>query len=162
MDADSEAVIVLLAVVDVIRLRDVDKSSVPLPPSPSRSPDVCLVCLVLVLLAVTATEVAVLAMLPCFETAGDVRGLLDEMLATVVLSLVSADVLSIVWVFSVVLGILIDTVLATSRVRSAVIPLMDILVDADPVKVVALLTAVDEYSQHSNHNHSNQKSIRHN
>ena len=74
----------------------------------------------MVLLAVTATEVAVLAMLPRFEMAGNVRGLLDEMLATVVLSLVSADVLSIAGVFSVVLGILIDTVLATSRVRSVV------------------------------------------
>ena len=75
VDTDSEVVVAFITVVDVMRLRDVDKSSVP-PPSPSWSRDVCPVCLVLVLMSVTATVVAVLAMLPFFETAIDVLSLI--------------------------------------------------------------------------------------
>ena len=132
MDADAA----LLAVVDVIPLRDVDKSSAP-PPSPSWSRDVCLVCLVLVFFSVTATEVAVLTMLPPFETACDVRVLLDDTVATTVVSVVddarsiaALVVVVVVVVFVVVvvvaaaaaavLEIFVNTVLITPRVRSAV------------------------------------------
>ena len=122
LDADSVVVVAPVTVVDVMRLRDVDKLSVP-PPSPSWSRDVCPVCLVLVLLSVTATEVVVLLLtiLPSFETAGDVRVLLDEAVATPVVSVV-LDAFSIAAAVVAVLEILVNAVLATSRVRLTVVP----------------------------------------
>ena len=77
VDADPPMVVALIAIVDVIRLRDVDKPSVP-PPSPCWSRDVCLVCLALVLLSVAATEMAVLTMLPDFKIADDATVLLVD------------------------------------------------------------------------------------
>ena len=103
-------VVALVIVVDVIRLRDVDKPSAP-PLLPCWSRGVRLVCLVLVLLSVVAV---VLTMLPPFDTVDDVKALLDEPVTTLVVSVVP-DVLSIA-VVAAALEILFNTVVVTPAV----------------------------------------------
>ena len=99
----------------------------------------------MVLLSVTATVVVMLTMLPPFETTDDVRVLFGDSVAILVMSVVprALRVAVVAVVAARVLELLFNTVLATFRVRSTVMPLVTVMFDPEPAMVVAFVAVVD-------------------